>query len=142
MKLNLGSGDKKKEGFINIDIRGGDIQRDVLRGLPFQDNTIDEIESEYFMEHIPQIEVIWLMNEIWRVLKPEGIMTHLIPLANMPDDLADPTHLSKWTLGTFNYFEKGNRKNEYYGDAIKSWTINYLELIGDNRDTIKVILKK
>ncbi|RMG42643.1 MAG: glycosyltransferase, partial [Methanobacteriota archaeon] len=71
--LNIGSGDKKLEGFINIDmIPGADIQADVTKGLPFPDNSVDGIFSEHFIEHISQADGINFFRECRRVLKPGG----------------------------------------------------------------------
>ena len=142
-KLILGCGDSpRKEGYINLDIRNlptVDVVRDVLRGLPFDDDSFTLVETENFMEHIPQAEVIFVMNEIWRVLAVGGTAHHHIPLVNTDNDWQDPTHLSRWGVETFKYFERGSKKNLYYGEMIKPWTINSLE--ADTR-AIKVILQK
>ncbi len=69
-KLNLGSGRNKIEGYINIDINPNsnpDIVRDIEKGLPFDDKSIDEIVVIHFLEHVNDIHFV--MCEIWRVLK-------------------------------------------------------------------------
>lgn len=143
-KINLGSGGEKKDGYLGLDVRnlpGVDIVRDILRGLPFANETIDEIYSENFLEHVPQAEVVWVMNEIWRVLKFGGLAHHFIPLVGTDNDWQDPTHLSRWGIETFRYFDKENKKNEYYGDDIKPWAIMKLEVTAGGR-SIEVILMK
>ena len=71
--LNIGSGDKNLPGFINIDLEpGADIQADVRQGLPFQDNSVDGIFSEHFIEHITQSEGINFFRECRRVLVQHG----------------------------------------------------------------------
>jgi predicted SAM-dependent methyltransferase len=127
MKLNLGCGDRLRDGYINIDNRPtgipfGALWRDVLRGLPFSDEVVDEIYSENFLEHIPQTEVIWMMNEMHRVMKPGGTMTHLVPRAGSTNFYQDPTHLSHWIEDTLTYFRKDNPRNLYYDGAIRPWT--------------------
>lgn len=123
--LHLGCGSDVKEGYINIDSRPhpGVYVRDVLRGLPFSDETVDGIYSENFLEHIPQDEVIWIMNEMHRVLKHRAQMRHLIPEAGTTMDYQDPTHLSRWCMETFTYFTKDHRRNQYYGGMILPWDI-------------------
>lgn len=125
VRLYLGCGSLPREGWINLDLRplaGVDIVRDVLRGLPFGDGTVDEIASENFLEHIPQPEVIWLMNEMHRVLRDRGRARHLIPEAGTVIQYQDPTHLSQWHAETFTYFELNHGRNRVYPE-IKPWII-------------------
>lgn len=52
-KLNLGCGPYKMEGHINIDcnpLHKPDIVRDVSRGLPFDDNSVESIVASHFLE--------------------------------------------------------------------------------------------
>lgn len=128
MKLHLGCGNSPKPAWINIDSRplpGVDIVRDVLRGIPFAADSIDEIYSENFLEHVPQTECIWIMNEMWRVLKPGGISHHLIPEAGSINFYQDPTHLSHWHRETLTYFTLGHGRNKYYGGDIKPWLVTW-----------------
>lgn len=80
MKLNLGCGDKILPGYINVDVaesRAGK-QPDVLCDLhtltPFEDNTADEILSVHVVEHFWRWEVVNVLKEWFRVLKPGGLM--------------------------------------------------------------------
>lgn len=144
MRIYLGAGSSPREGWTNIDNRPlPDIQivRDVLRGLPFTDDSVDEIASENFMEHIPQEEVIWMMNEMHRVLKPDGTMSHSIALANTDNFNQAPDHLSHWIPMTLEFFTKGHKKNEYYGDAIKPWIVSSCRIISEGQG-MQVTLKK
>lgn len=145
MKLHLGSGTNPKKDWINLDSRDlpeVDVVRDVLRGLPFDDDKFDYIFSENFMEHIPQDEVIWLMNEMWRVCKVGGEMQHYIPLAGTESFFQDPTHLSHWVPETISYFVKGHHHNKYYGGLVKPWELVKLELRNYNKELMNVVLKK
>lgn len=144
MKINLGSGTQPKQGYINLDGRNlpeVDVVRDILRGLPFADNSIEEVFSENFMEHLPQTECIWVMNEIWRVLIPGGIAEHWIPPAGSMNFFQDPTHTAHWSERTFNYFKAGDPKNAYYGGDIKPWDIEKIELL-NGEQILHVIIKK
>lgn len=131
-------------GWINLDCRalpGIDIVRDVLRGLPFSDASLSEIHSENFLEHIPQAEAIWLMNEMHRVLEPGGRAVHIVPMAGTTVYWQDPTHLSHWVPETLTYFEKDNARNRYYGDAIRPWLVDRCEEISTNR-VLRIELRK
>lgn len=143
-RLHLGCGATHKKGYINIDstpLPSVDLVRDVLRGLPFDDESVDEIYSENFLEHVPQTEVIWIMNEMHRVMKSGCISHHLIPEAGTTLFFQDPTHLSHWCFATFTYFEQGHRRNEYYGSMIKPWVIQSLTHTEPNK-LIDVVLRK
>ena len=74
LKLDLGCGVRKKKGFFGIDFMpfpGVDYVVDVRKvPLPFENNSVDEVYTDHFLEHL-EIEVICkVMEEIHRVCKP------------------------------------------------------------------------
>ena len=84
MKLSLGSGRTRKEGFTNVDALnwGGntDIKHDLTKiPFPFSDESIDEIRSAEFLEHISFRDTKKFLQECWRILKPEGKLTIQVP---------------------------------------------------------------
>lgn len=83
LKLDLGSGSVSREGFIGIDInKGADIQWDILWGLPFDDNSVNLIRSDHFFEHLELIELIDVLKECRRVLKPGASLDFTVPHIN------------------------------------------------------------
>ena len=55
LKLNLGSGSNKIDGFINIDLNPDnkpDLVANILEPLPYNDGSIDEIVLFHTIEHI------------------------------------------------------------------------------------------
>lgn len=139
-KLHLGCGKNLLEGYVNMDMfPPADIVRDVLRGIPFTDETFEEILTENFLEHIPQKEVPWLMDEMWRVLKVGGTAHHVIPHAGTMNRWQDPTHVSDWIPETFRYFDVDNVKSSYYN--FKRWKIISLEVVNTGQ-AIDVTLQK
>lgn len=68
--------------------------------LPFDDNSVDEVRSSHFVEHLTGEERIHLFNELWRIMKPGA--TALIITPNWSHECAygDWTHqwppMSKW----------------------------------------------
>ena len=107
-KLNLGCGYSKASGYINIDNRPEvepDVCCDLVAGLPYEDSTIDEIRAYDFLEHIPILSTISFMDEMWRVLKPGGLLDTLTPDAEHGQAaFMDPTHINFWTEGRWQYF--------------------------------------
>jgi predicted SAM-dependent methyltransferase len=78
MKLNLGCGSKKVEGFTGVDIKHADIVADI-RHLPFPDESVDEIMAIHVCEHAYQHEIVAMIREWLRVLKPDGKMALELP---------------------------------------------------------------
>lgn len=80
VKLNLGCGDKILEGFINVDVveaRAGkkpDVICDLHQLTPFEDNSADEIMAIHVVEHFWRWEIVDILKEWTRVLKPGGRM--------------------------------------------------------------------
>lgn len=80
IRLDLGCGSSKKDGFIGIDLSSNaDLRWDLTLGLPFDDDTISIIRSDHFFEHLEQKELIALLMECRRVLVPEGILNFSVP---------------------------------------------------------------
>ncbi len=77
MKLNIGGGLEKKEGFINVDIlKGADIEHDLnIFPYPFEDNSIDYIFCSHTLEHLKEPEQFF--REVQRILK-EGARCEII----------------------------------------------------------------
>jgi SAM-dependent methyltransferase len=111
-RLHLGCGTRVWPGWINIDRVGwmnlGDAFRrcDVAKEfLPISDASIDYVFSEDFLEHLPPDRRVFVMNEIYRVLVPGGVMEHYVPNAGSRNDYGSPTHLSHWCAQTFDHFD-------------------------------------
>lgn len=80
IKLNIGCGNVKFTNWVNIDIEpGADLVIDVTKGLPFDDDTIDYIYNEHFIEHLDYEEGQGILKEFYRVLKKDGILRVATP---------------------------------------------------------------
>ncbi len=111
LKLNIGSGGRPLKDFINIDKDSRfkpDIVRDVERGLPFGDSTVDMVYASHFMEHVEPDQINFVMFEIWRVLKPGKEFRCIVPINR--GLMASPYHKSFWNEYTPIFFTDWNRK--------------------------------
>lgn len=107
VKLDLGCGKNKQPGFIGVDkipFDGVDVVLDIgICRLPYDDNSVEEIHSSHFVEHLTQQERVHLFNEIYRVLKPEGTARIITPHWSHERAYGDPTH--QWpAIGSWFYF--------------------------------------
>ncbi len=80
-KLNLGCGEAKKDGYVNIDWQPI-VKPDILHNLnvfpyPFSDNDFDLIEAFHILEHLDKPFLV--MKELHRILKPGGILIIKVP---------------------------------------------------------------
>lgn len=106
-KLNIGSGPTCGEGWVGIDLVSKSpnvIARDLGRGIPFEDNRFEELYADNVLEHIKQEDYIFVWNEMWRVLKPGGKLTIIVPRANSEGADQDPTHVRRFQPMSFSYF--------------------------------------
>ena len=129
MKLNIGSGYKRIDGFTNVDcVQTGvtDVVIDIEKEkLPYEDNSVDEIYCYETLEHLS--DIIFPMNEMWRVLKTGGILKGKVP-GTWSGAVADPTHKRIFVPESFDYFtgvnpnhpdQPARPKDANYG--IKPW---------------------
>lgn len=109
MKLNLGCGNKRKEGFTGVDCfqcGAVDITADLAKKLPFEESSIDEIWMDNVIEHIPDITS--LMKEIHRICKSGAIITILTPHFASDSSWRDPTHVRHLSCFSMDHFEKNS----------------------------------
>lgn len=117
MILDLGCGLNKTEGAIGVDqfaLPGVDVVHDLNSPpYPFADNSADQIHMNHVLEHVP--DMMMVMEEIWRVLKPEGLLHIRVPHCTGMLAWNDPTHRRSFTTESFDYF--GENGYSYYTAA-------------------------
>ena len=96
-----------------------------MEKIPFPDNFFDSVSAYDFLEHVPRIlqstssstrfPFIELMNEVWRVLKPNGTFYAETPAFPSPAAFQDPTHVNIITQRTHKYFCGSDARANIYG---------------------------
>lgn len=81
---------------------GIDIVFDLNYGIPLPSESVHTIHSNQVLEHITNI--IYLFNEMWRVLVPGGTMWHAVPYYAGPHSWGDPQHVRAFTETSFRYY--------------------------------------
>lgn len=83
MKLHLGCGYKKLDGFINIDTRNiegvVDVVDDIGKLTSFEDNTVSLIYCSHVLEHIGRHEYMSILKRWYELLDDEGTLRLAIP---------------------------------------------------------------
>jgi SAM-dependent methyltransferase len=109
----------------------------IIDPIPWEDNFFDLVTADDFLEHIPMVlyipkfetpyagtvaaslhnyklirkdVMIGLFDEIYRVLKPDGLFYAHVPCYPDRAIFQDPQHVSFWTDETPHYFS-----GDYYG---------------------------
>jgi predicted SAM-dependent methyltransferase len=118
VKIDLGCGlNKKGEDYIGVDytkVDGVDIVHNLNEyPWPFEDNSVDEIFTSHYVEHIPhnifnpndkRDGLIQFMDECYRILKVGGKLTIQVPFGSSIRAFQDPTHERFLFKESFYYF--------------------------------------
>lgn len=135
MKLHIGCGYNKLEGFINID-KAKEVEPDkvvnIEEGLPFPDNSFDYIYSEHCIEHVRPYYWKFVLDEIARVAKEGCILELRLPFDNI-QSRTNPDHYRGFSWGSFRQLEIGNAgKRNYYSK------LNLIRLSSEPNKLIKL----
>ena len=106
IKIDLGCGGNKHEGCFGIDWSrensDADIIADLNNGIPLLDNTVDEVFTSHFLEHIG--DLIGMMKEIHRVCK-NGARVHIwVPHGLNRMGIEGPEHKHYFAWCTLDHF--------------------------------------
>ena len=104
MRLNIGSGGKKLEGYVNVDAEPM-TEPDVVCNIghdrwPFDDDSVDEVVAEHILEHLTTPELFHCMKEMYRVCRNEATVGLRLPHPRHDIFLSDPTHQRPIMPGT------------------------------------------
>ena len=95
-KLDIGCGKNKREGFHGVDqykMAGVDsVFKIGTAKWPFADNSIEEVHSSHFLEHLTANERVHFYNEMYRVMKKGAKATIIVPHWASNRAYGDPTH--------------------------------------------------
>lgn len=83
--------------------------------IPFEDDSFDSVSAYDFLEHVPRVlqsqernktryPFVEVMNEIWRVVKNNGLFYASTPCYPCQEIFVDPTHVNFITENSHIYF--------------------------------------
>ncbi|WP_029006795.1 class I SAM-dependent methyltransferase [Azospirillum halopraeferens] len=112
MKLNLGCGGNKRDGYVNVD-KFPHFTPDVVWDLerfpwPFETDGAEAVALTHVLEHLggPPDVFIGVMKELHRVCRAGARIEIVVPHPRSDSFISDPTHVRPVTLETLFLFNK------------------------------------
>jgi len=119
IKLDIGCGPNKKEGFVGMDsiaFPGVDHVCDIRKRWPFKNGLVTEAHCSHVLEHLTNLGEAWerthFFNELYRVLLPGGKCTIIIPHWASNRYYGDPTHKEPFSEMGFYYLSRKWRREQ------------------------------
>ena len=118
-RLSIGCGKKPPApDLVRLDI-SADVEPDVVWDLdrlpyPLENESFTEIECFDVIEHLSNISAT--LQEIHRILEPNGILKITTPHFSCANSYVDPTHKYHLSYFSFDYFCLGHELS-YYSEA-------------------------
>ena len=116
LRLNLGCGTGRMEGFVNCDYLPTaytDAVFDACGPWPFKDDSVEHIYASHMLEHLPDPQAFF--REAWRVLRPSmSTMLLRVPHGGHRAAWWDLGHLRPWFPESFCFLQPG------YAQAVRN----------------------
>ena len=153
VKIDLGCGQSKQRGFVGVDLfpfEGVDVVQD-LEKFPWADipdECASLVMTSHLVEHIRRENGTFMkfMDEVWRILKPDGEFMIAMPYAGSHGYWQDPTHVNGCNETTWTYFDplardpNGNLYNLFTFYRPKPWEI--VKCFYEQSGNMEVLLRK
>lgn len=112
IRLHLGCGNKRLEGWLNVDIEPH-CHPDMVVDLeqlpwPWEDDSVEEVMLNHVLEHIGETRNLYLgiIRELYRVCR-NGALIHIrVPHPRHDHFLTDPTHVRPILVEGLQMFDK------------------------------------
>lgn len=168
VRLDLACGKSLRAGFEGVDLYAENAKHriDLQKfPFPFADNSVDELFSSHFLEHLPAREVeerdlyaearervsmrerflgkdflYAFMDECYRILKPAGTIYIVVPNVRADGGFQDPTHRRFFNQNTFRYFNRALREQmgaDHYSHALHDFIICQITPVGPSEIGLK-----
>jgi predicted SAM-dependent methyltransferase len=113
MKLNIGSGENKRAGYLGVDItphENVDIIHNILEPFPMESGSVEAIWTCATLEHFVYEDAKRILQEFHRMLAPGGILEIAVPSM---DKIATAIMTAEATWERIQQALYGARVNEY-----------------------------
>ncbi|WP_340384308.1 glycosyltransferase [Streptomyces sp. SS7] len=105
LALDLGSAGRKPPGYTGVDRRAGegvDIVATLPGRLDLPDDSVGLVRAVNFLEYVPA--KVPLINELYRLLAPGGMLLTLTASSDGRGAYQDPTHVAYYNENSFWYY--------------------------------------
>lgn len=122
LRLNLGSGQRSLEGYLNVDKFGEpDVHWDLEKfPWPWEDNSAEEVKLIHVLEHLGQQTETYfqILQELYRIAQPNAKIHIIVPHHRHDNFVHDPTHVRAITpMGLQMFSRRMNREWQVQGCA-------------------------
>jgi SAM-dependent methyltransferase len=106
VKIDLGCGRNKREGYLGVDlVSDADVQMDILSFLrTLEVDSVDAVRANHSLEHLPKDVFLESMLEILRVCRPGAIIEIALPYFSQAVNAGNPYHHTLFSEHTFRFF--------------------------------------
>lgn len=141
-KISLGAGTEieTEKGWVNLDLlplEGIDVVHNLaILPYPFKAGSAYYIKAKDVIEHLPNYTqdlrpmIVAFMEEMYRILQPQGILWIQTPGHDAAFAWADPTHVRTFTKDSMDFFDPSTdfgKAAGFYSKAQFSVTCEVLE---------------
>lgn len=146
IRLDIGGGIAPQKGFVSMDYQ--DLPGiDIVHNWddfpwPLPDESVLTAIASHVVEHVNPVNghfIKWL-DEVWRVLKPDGQIAIAAPYGGSPGYWQDPTHCNGVTETTWHYFDPLSETGLYRFYEPAPWKIEVNTY--DQSGNVEVVLRK
>jgi SAM-dependent methyltransferase len=119
MKLNLGCGNKRMDGYLGVDrhpCEAAGVLCDLTRRLPFADDSVDGVFMDNFIEHV--LDIPALLSEVARVCRKGARVVMTTPHYSSAASWRNPTHFHHLSWYSFDYVSEEKHRH-YLGEGMR-----------------------
>jgi hypothetical protein len=112
LALDLGAAHARPRGYVGVDRVAApdvDIVADLPAPLPLPDSSVGVIRAFDFLEHVA--DKVGLINELYRLLAPGGLLLSQTPSTDGRGAFQDPSHVAFYNENSFWYYTEAQYRN-------------------------------